>query len=174
MRFRQKPRGLAKWDQNYANKKPRGFKELKHEVPRGLRLKYHQNYGFRLALSRSASGTGSLWVEALVTLKNIGCFQCFFLLKASQGLRRFCNCIDRERGTRQIWFSALWVKMYYVLNNCAGEGGNRNGFNMNRKLICEFFPPPEPQSHTNTYWFCLFFIPLLSRRTRRLSSQWAL
>jgi len=35
-RFREKPQGLADRDQNYRNDKPRGFRELKHEVPRGL------------------------------------------------------------------------------------------------------------------------------------------
>jgi len=58
--------------------------------------------------------------------------------------------------------------MYHVLYNCAGAGGNGNGLNMNRKLIYEFFPPPAPWSHANTYRFSLFSTPLLSRRTRPL------
>jgi len=55
--------------------------------------------------------------------------------------------------------------MYHVLSNSAGAGGNGNGFNMNRKLICEFFPPPAPQSYTNTFRISLFSTPLLSHRT---------
>jgi len=61
--------------------------------------------------------------------------------------------------------------MYHVLNNCAGVGGNGNGFIMNLKLIYKFFPPPAPQSHTNTYRFSLFSTPLLSRRTRPLKDE---
>jgi len=59
--------------------------------------------------------------------------------------------------------------MYHILNICAGAGGNGNGSNMNRKLIYEFFPPPAPGSHANTYRFSLFSTLLLSRRTRPLS-----
>jgi len=40
---------------------------------------------------------------------------------------------------------------------------------MNRKLIYEFFPPPAPRSHANTYRFSLFSTPLLSRWTRPLN-----
>jgi len=58
--------------------------------------------------------------------------------------------------------------MYHVLNNCAVVGGNGNGFDMSRRLISEFFPPPAPRSHYNTYRLSLFSIPLLSRRTRPL------
>jgi len=58
-----------------------------------------------------------------------------------------------------MWFSAVWVYMYHILNICAEAGGNGNGFNMNRKLIYEFFPPPAPRSHANTYRFSLFSTP---------------
>jgi len=61
--------------------------------------------------------------------------------------------------------------MYHVLNNSAGVGGNGTGFNIKQKLIYEFFPPPAPRSHTNTYQFSLFFTPLLSRRTRPLRNK---
>jgi hypothetical protein len=61
--------------------------------------------------------------------------------------------------------------MYHILNICAGAGGNGNGLNMNRKLLDEFFPPPAPRSHANTYRFSLFSTPLLSRRTRPLKDE---
>ena len=45
-RFRKKPQGFASRDQNYENKKPRGFRGINHEVPRVLWPKYNQNYAF--------------------------------------------------------------------------------------------------------------------------------
>ena len=79
----------------------------------------------------------------------------------------------RERGTGTVPYQpnhvlsafSSYVSCFKILR---WSGGNGNGLNTNWKLIYEFYPPPAPRSHTNTYRFSLFFTPLLSHRTRPL------
>jgi len=113
------------------------------------------------ALSKGASGPGTPWVTALETLKNNGCFQRFYS-------RRLRPKVLLQLGRQRERYPLNMILRALSEKNCAWVSGNRNGFNMNQKLICEFFLPPVPRSHTNTYRFSLFTTPLLSRRTRPL------